>query len=57
MYKDANTLKFYYNGKELSIKNGMFDNNDKPTYINVNQLVSIMDWTFTKGNYGKYDEV
>ena len=54
-YQDANTLKAYIDGKEVSVNN--FIKDAKGTrYINVSLLAKRLDWTYTKGKYNVFDE-
>lgn len=55
-YQDSLQLKVFVDGTQVSIKDNLLYEENDVTYINVKSLAEIMGYTYTKGEYKKYNE-
>ncbi len=56
-YQDSITEKFYIDGVQIkSFNNSMYTQIDGVTYVDVRTLSSALGYTYTKGEYKKYNE-
>lgn len=56
-YKDSITEKFYIDGQLTSkISNNIYGELNGTTYIDIRALSSVLGYTYTKGEYKKYNE-
>lgn len=54
--EDAKTLKMFVNNTQVGITNTFFTESDGETYVNVKEFAEMLGYTYTKGEYGKYNE-
>ena len=55
-YQDSLILKVYVDGTRAEISSTLFTEVDGNTYVNAREIAKILDCTYTKGDYGKYNE-
>ncbi len=55
-YQDSITEKFFLDGKQINAPKDLYKELEGKTYINLKEISSILGYTYTKGEYGKYNE-
>ncbi len=55
-YKDSITEKFFVDGKQVTFSDGLYKDINGVTYINVRTLSKTLGYSYTKGEYKKYNE-
>lgn len=55
-YQDSITEKLFLDGKQISIPSGLYKDIDGKTYINLKEISSILGYSYTKGEYKKFNE-
>ena len=55
-YQDSLELKMFIDGNQVKISNNLLYQKDDTTYINVKTLAETLGYTYTKGEYKKYNE-
>lgn len=55
-YQDTLQLKVYIDGTQISFSDNMFKEDDGTKYINIKELSDLLGYTYTKGEYKKYNE-
>jgi len=55
-YQDSLKLKVYVDGTQVKITSNMFKTEDNTNYVNVKVFSELLGYTYTKGEYKKYNE-
>ena len=55
-YQDSLKLKMYIDGNQVQIANNMFKQENEVTYVNIKEFSELLGYTYTKGEYKKYNE-
>lgn len=55
-YQDSLKLKLYIDGKQKSITTTLLEEVDGVTYANIKEFANLVGYTYTKGEYMKYNE-
>ena len=55
-YQDSITLKMFLNDKQVKIPNGFYREINGKTYVDVKEIATLLGYTYTKGEYGEYNE-
>ncbi|MBR3696885.1 MAG: WG repeat-containing protein [Clostridia bacterium] len=55
-YKDSLELKFYIDGVQKNISKTLFINQNDVDYVNIKEFSEMLGYTYTKGEYQKYNE-
>ena len=55
-YQDSLKLKMYIDGNQVGIAGNMFKQENDITYVNVKTFSELLGYTYTKGEYKKYNE-
>lgn len=55
-YQDSLKLKMYVDGNQVRITNNMLKQEGDVTYVNIKTLSELLGYTYTKGEYKKYNE-
>lgn len=55
-YQDSITEKLFLDGKQISIPKGLYTEIEGKTYLNLKQLSDILGYSYTKGEYNKFNE-
>lgn len=55
-YQDSLKLKMYVDGKQVPIGSDLFKQEGDTTYVNIKSLSETLGYTYTKGEYKKYNE-
>lgn len=55
-YQDSLKLKMYIDGTQVSISGDLFKEEGNTTYVNIKTLSEMLGYTYTKGEYKKYNE-
>lgn len=55
-YQDSLILKVFVDGTRVEFSSSLFTEIDGNTYVNAREIARIMNCTYTKGDYGKYNE-
>lgn len=55
-YEDSLQLKLFINGEQKTISNTLFINQNDVNYVNIKEFSDMMGYTYTKGEYQKYNE-
>lgn len=55
-YQDSLQLKLYIDGTQKSISSSLFTVQDDINYVNVREFSQMLGYTYTKGEYQKYNE-
>lgn len=55
-YQDSITLKMFLNDKQIAIPAGFYREIDGKIYVDVKQISSMLGYSYTKGEYGEYNE-
>ena len=55
-YLDSLELKLYVDGEQKKITETLFTTSDNTNYVNVKEISNMLGYTYTKGEYGKYNE-
>lgn len=55
-YQDSRTEKFFLDGKQISLSPNFYKQVEGKTYVSLREMSSMLGYTYTKGEYGKYNE-
>lgn len=55
-YQDSLELKFYIDGQQKTISKTLFVSQDDINYVNIKEFSNMLGYTYTKGEYAKYNE-
>ncbi len=55
-YQDSLILKVFVDGTRAEISSSLFTEIDGNSYVNAREIAKILDCTYTKGDYGKFNE-
>lgn len=55
-YQDSLKLKVYVDGTQIKITSNMFKTEDNANYVNIKAFSELLGYTYTKGEYKKYNE-
>lgn len=55
-YQDSLELKMFVDGEQKPISNNLFVSQDNVNYVNIKQFSEMLGYTYTKGEYQKYNE-
>lgn len=55
-YQDSLKLKMYIDGTQVEFGSNMFYSENNVTYFNLKSMADLMGYTYTKGEYKKYNE-
>lgn len=55
-YQDSLKLKVFLDGTQISFSGNMFKDVDGTKYVNVKEMSDLLNYTYTKGEYKKYNE-
>ena len=55
-YQDSITLKMFINNNQIEISKKLLKTEEEDTYINIKELSNLLGYTYTKGEYKKYNE-
>lgn len=55
-YQDSLELKLYIDAEQKGISNSLFVNQDNIQYVSIREFSDMLGYTYTKGEYAKYNE-
>lgn len=55
-YQDSLKLKMYIDGRQVPISSGLLAQEGEVQYINIKSVAELLGYTYTKGEYKKYNE-
>ena len=55
-YQDSITEKLFLDDKQIAIPSGLYKDIEGTTYINLKEIASILGYSYTKGEYNKFNE-
>lgn len=55
-YQDSITLKMFLNDKQVKIPTGFYREIDGKTYVDLKEIATLLGYSYTKGEYGEYNE-
>jgi len=55
-YQDSITEKLFINDTQVSIPEGFYKNLENGIYLDIKQISSLLGYTYTKGEYNKFNE-
>ena len=55
-YQDSITLKMFLNDKQVKIPTGFYREIDGKTYVDLKEIAKLLGYSYTKGEYGEYNE-